>query len=93
LFAIDGKSGESWLFLASSPPFVKAGLQPEVVPGSDTAKRLAIEHVVDWSELESFLVQRSRPDVRLYYADDPKQFPELPNNLLGTKAPKAPLWV
>src|SRR5581483_4991204 len=31
--AIDGTSGESWLFLPSKPPYVKSGLQPEVQPG------------------------------------------------------------
>jgi hypothetical protein len=48
LFAIDGKSGESWLFLPSKPPFAKSGLQPEVAPGAEAVKQLGIEHVVDW---------------------------------------------
>lgn len=54
VLAIDGKSGESWLFLPSQPPFLKSGLQPEVKPGPEDAKRLGMEHVVDWSELVVF---------------------------------------
>ena len=58
VLAIDGKSGESWLFLPSQPPFMKSGLQPEVKPGLEDAKRLGIEHVVDWSELKKFLASQ-----------------------------------
>lgn len=93
VFAIEGKSGEGWLFLPSRPPFLKSGLQPEVQPGADAAKRLGIEHVVDWSELEAFLAQRAGSRPRLYYADDPARFEELPPNVLSRKAPQAPLWV
>ena len=59
LFAIDGKSGESWLFLPSKPPFAKRGLQPEVAPGVEAVKQLGIEHVVDWSELKGFLARQA----------------------------------
>ena len=54
VLAIEGKSGESWLFC---PPtrHGKAGLKPEVRPGSEDAKRLGVEHVVDWSDLNDFL--------------------------------------
>ncbi len=45
LLAIDGKSGESSLFLPDNPPFQKAGRQLEVLPGADAAKRLGINHV------------------------------------------------
>ena len=91
VFAIDGKSGESWLFLPTDPPFLKSGLQPEVVPGVDAAKRLGIEHVVDWSELVGFLAQRAASPLLLYYADDSLTFSDLPPNLLGQKA-GVPLW-
>ncbi|MCU1340925.1 MAG: Xaa-Pro aminopeptidase [Candidatus Acidoferrum typicum] len=93
VFAIEGKSGECWLFLPTHPPFVKSGLQPEVVPGVDAAKRLGVEHVVDWFELEGFLAQRADSPLRIYYADDPSAFDELPPNMLGQKADGAPLWV
>src|SRR5260370_1182370 len=48
VFAIEGKSGESWLFLPTDPPFLKSGLQPDVVPGVKAEKRLGIRHVVGW---------------------------------------------
>jgi Xaa-Pro aminopeptidase len=93
VLAIDGKLGESWLFLPSSPPFQKSGLQPEVEPGAEAAKRLGIEHVVDWAELEKFLVSRSAQPTPLYYPDDLSAFAELPANLLSAKSPEAPTWL
>ena len=70
VFAIDGKTGESWLFLPSDPPFRKSGLQPEVQPGTEAAKRLGIAHVVDWSELEQFLSAHVIQRLPLYYGDN-----------------------
>lgn len=86
LFAIDGKSGESWLFLPTHPPFQRRGLQPEAVPGADSAKRLEMEHVADWAELEPFLAQRASAGIRLYYADDSSSFEQLPPVFYGPKA-------
>ena len=93
LFAIDGKSGESWLFLPSKPPLAKSGLQPEVAPGAEAVKQLGIEHVVDWSELEGFLARQASHPARLYYVSDPTAYSELPPNLTSQKAPEAPQWV
>jgi Xaa-Pro aminopeptidase len=93
VLAIDGKSGESWLFLPSKPPFLKIGLDPEAQPGSDTAKRLGMEHVVDWSEMESFLASQARQAQPLYYGDDLSKFNELPASLLSLKSPGAPMWL
>ena len=93
LLAIDGRSGESSLFLSSDPPFQKAGLQPEVLPGVEAAKRLGIDHVVDWSELDGFLSRKAGSVSRIYYADDNFGNPELPANLLSEKAPRSPLWI
>jgi Xaa-Pro aminopeptidase len=90
---IDGKSGESSLFLSSDPPFQKAGLQPEVLPGVEAGKRLGIDHVVDWSELDGFLSREAGSLSNIYYADDAFAYPELPANLLSTKAPRSPLWM
>jgi Xaa-Pro aminopeptidase len=92
VFAIDGKTGESWLFLPSDPPLLKRGLQPEVVPGNDAARHLGIDHVVDWSELVDFIEKRSASPLRLYYADDSFGAYELPPNLIGQNA-GVPLWV
>ena len=93
VLAIDGKLGESWLFLPSKPPFLRAGLRPEVQPGPEAAKRLGMEHVVDWSELEGFLAPRAGQGLPLYYGDDPSTFAELPANLLSPKSPQAPMWL
>jgi Xaa-Pro aminopeptidase len=93
VLAIDGKSGESWLFLPSEPPFLKSGLQPEVKPGPDAAKRLGIEHVVDWIELQAFLESRVGQAPPLYYVNDFTKFAELPPNFLRPKSPDAPVWL
>ncbi len=93
VLAIDGKSGESWLFLPSNPPFSRMGLQPEVQPGPEAAKRLGIEHVVDWSELEGFLASRAGQAPPLYYGDEQSRVAELPANLLSPKSPRAPIWL
>jgi Xaa-Pro aminopeptidase len=93
MLAIDGRAGESWLFLPSKPPFAEIGLQPEVRPGPEAAKRLAMEHVVDWSELGGFLASHVGQAPPLFYGDDPSKFYELPANLLSSKSPRAPLWL
>jgi Xaa-Pro aminopeptidase len=93
VLAIDGRSGESWLFLPSEPPFSKIGLQPEAQPGLEATKRLGIEHVVDWSELEGFLASHAAQASPLYYGDDMHTFAELPANLLSPKSPQAPIWL
>jgi Xaa-Pro aminopeptidase len=93
VLAIDGKSNESWLFLPSHSPFLRDGLQPEVRPGPDAEKRLGLRHVVDWSELKEFFVQRSAQKVALYFADSFPHFDELPESLLSTQSPQAPTWL
>jgi Xaa-Pro aminopeptidase len=93
ILAIDGRSKESWLFLPSRPPFAKGGLQPEVLPGQEAATRLAIDHVVDWSELQAFLERQAAPATKLYYANDTRAFNELPPTLSSPKSPNAPAWL
>ena len=93
VLAIDGKAGETWLFLPSHPPFLKSGLKPEVQPGVETAKRIGIEHVLDWSAMEQFLAAKAGQSLPLYYAEDLSKFDDLPTNLLSTKSPKAPTWL
>lgn len=94
LLAIDGRAGESWLFLNTKPPSFLAGvLQPEVRPGTDSEKRLDIEHVLDWSKLQDFLASRAKPGVLLYYANDSLNFSELPANLVSHKSSEAPTWL
>jgi len=52
-------------------PLSAKSLQPEVTPGPEAAKRLGIEHVEDWSELEQFLAQQDSSST-LYYV--PQRF-------------------
>lgn len=93
VLAIDGRSGETWLFLPSNPPFLKSGLKPEVQPGAETAKQIGMEHVVDWSEMEQFFTAKAGQLPPLYYADDLSKFDDLPANLLSAKSPEAPTWL
>jgi Xaa-Pro aminopeptidase len=94
VLAVDGKSGESWLFLPSHPPFSKAGVKPTLVPGTDAARQTGIEHVVDWTELQGFLAARAASSPTLYYTRDGLGgFDEMPANLVSPKAAGAPLWL
>lgn len=93
ILAIEGKSRESWLFLPSAPPYFKAGLKPEVRAGAEDAKRLGVEHVVDWSDLTAFLSSRTSQGTVLYFAAGEDGSRELPQPLLNSKAPEAPLWL
>jgi Xaa-Pro aminopeptidase len=91
ILAIDGRSRESWLFLPTRPPYSQS-FPPEGVPGSDAVKRSGIEHVVDWSELESFLAKRGGSPIPLYYVPS-RSVGDLPPNLNAPNAPRAPLWM
>jgi len=93
LLAIDGKSKESWLFLPSHPPFLKSGLQPEVMAGPEAERSLALQHVVDWTELKGFFASHSAEKMSLYFASSSIQFAELPGNLLDAKSPDGPAWL
>jgi Xaa-Pro aminopeptidase len=93
VLAIDGKSRESWLFLPSNPPFSRRGAPAEVSPDAEAEKRLGIEHVVDWKELQQFLSSRAAQNATLYFADDGTVFDQLPANLLKADSPKAPGWL
>src|SRR5215468_452913 len=68
ILAIEGKTGESWLFLPSHPPFGKYGLKPPIVPGPQASQQTGIGHVVDWIELATFLAARAAASPTLYYA-------------------------
>jgi hypothetical protein len=76
--------GESWLFLASHPPFSKI-LPPEVSASPEAAKQLGIEHVLDWSEPESFLAQRASSPTTLYHRASSLDGEELPSNITSEK--------
>jgi Xaa-Pro aminopeptidase len=93
VLAIEGKSGESWLFLPTKPPFASSGLKPEVEPGQEAARSLGIEHVVDWSEMNRFFASRATEHPPLYFADDRSKFDELPSDLESPKSSGAPAWM
>jgi Xaa-Pro aminopeptidase len=59
----------------------------------EASQRLGIEHVVDWSEMESFFSARAAQETVLYFADAGFEFDELPPNLLSPKSPTAPIWL
>lgn len=94
VLAVEGRSGESWLFLPSKPPFMRSGLQPEIQPGAEGVKQSGIEHVVDWAELGTFFASRAgRAPQTLYYGADPANGGDLPPSLLSPKSPGAPSWL
>ena len=94
LLAIEGKTGESWLFLPSHPPFGKYGLKPPVAPGPQASQQTGIGHVVDWTELATFLAARAAASPTLYYAlDGLAAFEEVPPNLSGSNQARAPAWL
>ncbi len=102
LLAIDGLSGQSWLFLSmpgrssslakSIGPLSAKTMQPEVSPGPEAAKRLGIDHVEDWSELVAFLARHGSTPSTLYYVSQRFSLEEVPPNVAGEKTPEAPLW-
>ena len=94
LLAIEGKSGESWLFLPSRPPFAKLGLKAPLAPGVDAERQSGIEHVVSWTELQAFLAARASSPLTLFYTRDGLAgFDEMPGNLSSATAPEAPAWL
>jgi len=94
ILGIEGKSGESWLFLPSHPPFAKYGLKPPIAPGPGASQQTGIDHVVDWTELSTFLAARAPTSPTLYYAvDGLAAFEEVPPNLSGSNAGSAPAWL
>jgi Xaa-Pro aminopeptidase len=93
ILAIDGESGESWLFLPPALPapfsfFSKLNFSDEAAE----AKKSGIEHVVDWSELNSFLAKKAGSSKRLYVASDISVGPEMPGTFTGQKIDNLPLW-
>jgi Xaa-Pro aminopeptidase len=93
ILAIDGPTGQSWLFLPSRSPFQKFGLVPEVRADAASEKRVNIEHVLDWSALEPFLASRAAHNGIVYFAQDTTRYDALPGNLLSLRAPEAPPWL
>ncbi|MBV8867178.1 MAG: M24 family peptidase [Acidobacteriaceae bacterium] len=99
ILAIDGRSREAWLFLPTRALYWKI-VPPEGRLDSAAVQRAGIQHVVDWSELESFLDASSGTRCPLYYVGQ-NAMSELPENLTGQPALAAgdgyesqmPAWV
>jgi Xaa-Pro aminopeptidase len=89
ILAIDGKSGESWLFL-SEIPRDGAVASWALKPGGESAEHLGMEHVEDWTNLETFLADRAASGAKVYYQRTDAQ---LPPNLSAGKDEREPSWV
>jgi Xaa-Pro aminopeptidase len=95
ILIIDGSTAQSWLFLGPPHPWLALAQppSPEISPTSAGTNAYGIDHVQDWSQLETFLTEKSRATTTLYYVDDRFATPDLPPNLTNQKTPTAPLWV
>ena len=82
ILAIDGKSGDSWLFLDPKQ-------SEEIQPGAEAAARLGLEHVVAWKELNGFLARRIATGTVIYFEPESAMLPE---DLSGKDA-RMPSWV
>jgi Xaa-Pro aminopeptidase len=89
-FALDGRTGESWLFLSQGKEFLRFPVAAELALGGEAEKKLGIDHVEDWLRLETLLSARARLGEKIYYVSDAAA---LPNNLSGTKDSHAPAWI
>jgi Xaa-Pro aminopeptidase len=84
--AIDGKTGENWLFVRVSSSGVPLG----TAPGDASAQRLGLEHVINWTELDSFLSQRIQTGAKFYCEPET---PELPPSLSAASGNSTPAWI
>jgi len=83
ILAIDGESGDSWLFLDTKR-------SQDVRPGADAERQLGIQHVADWRELDGFLTRRIATGAVIYYEPGVAMLPEL---LSATEEIRMPAWV
>jgi Xaa-Pro aminopeptidase len=93
VLAIDGESGESWIFLSPALPDPFALFSEfDFASEAGAAKKAGIEHVVGWSELDGFLAKRAGSPKHLYVYSDISVGLEMPDNLTGQKVKHMPLW-
>ena len=83
ILAIDGRSGDSWLFLNTK----RSG---DVQPGAEAERELDILHVVDWSELDGFLARQIAKGTVIYFEPG---LTLLPENLSVANENQMPTWV
>lgn len=83
ILAIEGKSGDSWLFLNTK----RLG---DVRPGAEAERKLGMQHVLDWSQLDDFLTRQIATGAVIYFQPDT---PMLPENLSANTERGMPAWV
>lgn len=102
ILIIDGSTAQIWLFVGPSHPWFAFAqtpgsspepVTPKISPAATGTNFSGLDHVQDWSKLETFLAEKSRTLSTLYYVDDRFATPDLPPNLVSQKTPAAPLWV
>jgi len=86
ILAIVGKSAETWLFVPPSGPTRVA----EIRPGEEAARRLGMDHVVDWKELEPFLSGRVKAGAKIFFKPETAK---LPDNLSAAEDIRMPGWI
>jgi Xaa-Pro aminopeptidase len=86
MLAIVGKSGESWLFV----PVAESKGSAETGPGEEAARKVGLDHVVDWKEMQGFLTDQTNRGAKIYYKPEVAMLPE---NLSATKNNRAPNWI
>ena len=87
VLAIVGKSGESWLFVPSAESKGSA----EAKAGEEAERKVGLDHVVDWKEMQDFLTEQTKAGAKFYYK--PEAAIMLPENLSATKNNHAPGWI
>ena len=86
ILAIDGKTRESWLFVHAW----HRGAPLEAEPGDASAQKLGLQHVVDWTELDSFLTRVVQASAKIYCE---RETAELPPNLVQARDNHTPTWI
>jgi hypothetical protein len=86
ILAIVGKTAETWLFVPPAGPTRVA----EIRLGDEAARKLGIEHVVDWKELEPFLYSQVKSSAKIFFRPETAM---LPDNLAAARDIRAPGWV
>ena len=86
ILAIDGRSGQTFLFLQPAEP-------PDLQPGEAAQQKLGIEHVLAWDRLESFLTASVAKPGKIYYCNS-QDLPELPPaDSQSSATPIPPAWI
>ncbi len=94
VFALDGESGESWLFLSADKIFRGIVEPSEVTESPESAEQLGIDHVVSARELPGFLSERAKQPKNLYYEAPKLGLPDLPASMIsGQQQSDEPTWI